>query len=63
MYICAVFDPKPMEEEAKDKVKIRMGFLGLKNLTAGKGGGTAVEYSELSKIVSHHLGSRNLSPS
>ena len=36
------FDPKPMEEEAKDKVKIRMGFLGLKNLTAGKGGGTAV---------------------
>ena len=35
------FDPKPMEEEAKDKVKIRMGFLGLKNLTADKGGGKA----------------------
>ena len=35
------FDPKPTEENAKDKVKVRMGFLGLKNLNAKDGGGTA----------------------
>jgi hypothetical protein len=35
------FDLKPMEEGAKDKVKIRMGFLGLQRLTAEGGGGTS----------------------
>ena len=36
------FDPKPMEEDKKDKVMIRMGFLGLKHLTSDKGGGKAI---------------------
>ena len=35
------FDPRPMEEDKKDKVMIQMGFLGLKHLTSDKGGGKA----------------------